>query len=1050
MDTTSRRTIKYIASTVFILSVSLLKFSADSSLVFDRPAHTAAITSALSGLFLVIFGLFVASPSRDPDADEHDDSIPLSDSLLHSPSDTSKAIEKLRKLATAQTRRASRITRLAICVLALRVEVSRHIVYNAECLKPAFFIFIPLILSIYGYWANRRANRIDNTQGFDDNVKRSLASTFPILLLITSAFLTSSMSNGWKSTYICPLTGFSALFTTLLQILGLVLDTIILIAFSELGSQRARRSDGRRVQTTVLWGFVLIGVSAIWLLVAFPIYFILPKQRQWLLLLSLPYIGSVMKLTLLFTCICVSASYLVTHIGILGISLLFSFTFICISQLSHLWVAFQTFPVIPVFAAGFSIILLHFSGYWCLRSSTATDQDRKKQSQPRGWIRLVFLALVGLSFVLLVTAKNETPHHPIDTLIARAKTSFGQWAANAKSSKNLQEAVAEYRRRYKQHPPPGFDLWYKYATERSSAVIDDYDQIYEDILPFRALSPRTLRELTNAMASHPSNDMATVSVRGGTTQIQESIIPTHRWMVEGVAKLIDPFSKFLPDMDLAFNLNDECRVAVPWEKIDALRHSAKSHVQPGTDKLIGSWSENRASTWELSESAKKGADQLFTDASFQQVFELVGRSTCPPSSKARTSFMWDKRNVCLNCASPHSLEQFLSDWTLASDICHQPDLAYLSGFYLSPSAFRVSQSLLPVFSQSKVSGFNDILYPSSWNYIDKVIYRPTDEHPDAPYSEKQPVLFWRGTTSEGYSSSGQWKGMARQRIVHLANNHTSNPVSILLPSSSSSSSVKNPTSYKYTNIPGSKIPEALDLQTSIYLAGQIVRCSTSNCRSQKKEFHLGPSTDFQDHWKYRFLMDADGAGFSGRFLPFLQSRSLPFRTGLFRQWLDSRLTAWHHFVPIDIRLHGLWSTLAYFSGAREAVVSNSNAAGPVPHTNKDDKRNSDGNGNNAGDDAKQKPPPSRMTLARRNNVNNKKDDKNNNNHDNNNDDNNDQKILMEPHTREAELIAEEGRKWAEKALRKEDMEIYMFRLLLEWGRLTDDKRDQLGFQVGQG
>jgi hypothetical protein len=37
------------------------------------------------------------------------------------------------------------------------------------------------------------------------------------------------------------------------------------------------------------------------------------------------------------------------------------------------------------------------------------------------------------------------------------------------------------------------------------------------------------------------------------------------------------------------------------------------------------------------------------------------------------------------------------------------------------------------------------------------------------------------------------------------------------------------------------------------------------------------------------------------------------------------------------------------------------------------------------------------------------------------------------HNLEGELIAEEGRVWAGKVLRKEDMEIYMFRLLLEWG-----------------
>lgn len=48
---------------------------------------------------------------------------------------------------------------------------------------------------------------------------------------------------------------------------------------------------------------------------------------------------------------------------------------------------------------------------------------------------------------------------------------------------------------------------------------------------------------------------------------------------------------------------------------------------------------------------------------------------------------------------------------------------------------------------------------------------------------------------------------------------------------------------------------------------------------------------------------------------------------------------------------------------------------------------------------------------------------------------------------EAEFIAEEGRAWAGKVLRKEDMEVYMFRLLLEWGRLTDDRREELGFEV---
>jgi hypothetical protein len=38
-----------------------------------------------------------------------------------------------------------------------------------------------------------------------------------------------------------------------------------------------------------------------------------------------------------------------------------------------------------------------------------------------------------------------------------------------------------------------------------------------------------------------------------------------------------------------------------------------------------------------------------------------------------------------------------------------------------------------------------------------------------------------------------------------------------------------------------------------------------------------------------------------------------------------------------------------------------------------------------------------------------------------------------------------GKGWAEKVLRKEDMQIYMLRLLLEYARLCDDNRNTLGY-----
>lgn len=49
------------------------------------------------------------------------------------------------------------------------------------------------------------------------------------------------------------------------------------------------------------------------------------------------------------------------------------------------------------------------------------------------------------------------------------------------------------------------------------------------------------------------------------------------------------------------------------------------------------------------------------------------------------------------------------------------------------------------------------------------------------------------------------------------------------------------------------------------------------------------------------------------------------------------------------------------------------------------------------------------------------------------------------HDAEAYKIAEAGRDWSEKVMRREDMKLYVWRLLLEYARVMDPSRDKLGF-----
>ncbi|KAL0257560.1 hypothetical protein SLS55_008374 [Diplodia seriata] len=605
-------------------------------------------------------------------------------------------------------------------------------------------------------------------------------------------------------------------------------------------------------------------------------------------------------------------------------------------------------------------------------------------------------ALFFLQLLLVYNGDDEVRYHPIDMLMFSAKERNDEWLQWASSSLSIETAAVNYTARYKRHPPPNFDAWYLYATGRSSVIIDDFDSIHDDLLPFWSLSPAEIRQRTWEAIADPSKNIGGIFIREGKARIAPNVPRNQRLMLDSIVQIIDKFGQWLPDMDLAFNLNNECRVAVPFEEMETIKADAAYAIdkeKPEND-LANNYSPEREVGWQKLPEAPTSAD-YFVTLSRRSTWDEFGASTCPPNSPARTQRIWNRRDFCASCALPHTLGAFFANWTLASDICHQPDLANLHGFYTSPNTFVGTHRLMPVFSQSKAPGFNDIIYPSVWNYINRVAYAPTPEHPDPPFTDKQPDLFWRGATSEGFAGGGgtAWRGMTRQRMVHALS--LSNDTAVLpLPHPVASYKRK----LRYVPIAPAALRAAIPVDAAF---ADIARCGEPACSAERDHF-LGPAppefasldastrrkrrrdeakkntTPLQAHWKHRYLLDADGAGFSGRFLAFLRSRSLPLKVHpLHREWWHARVAPWLHFVPLDPRLQGVWPTLAYFAGWE---------------------------GNVGGVD-----------------------------------------VVFEGRTKQAERIAEEGRRWAERTLRREDMEVYFFRLLLEWGRLTDDGRDGLGF-----
>lgn len=359
--------------------------------------------------------------------------------------------------------------------------------------------------------------------------------------------------------------------------------------------------------------------------------------------------------------------------------------------------------------------------------------------------------------------------------------------------------------------------------------------------------------------------------------------------------MVEPFLERLPDMDLAFNLDDECRVIVPFDDLRGLLVVANESMgRLSSAPKLQSFSRSRNPPWsdryleeDFKEQNEDAVSPFFSFRTNASIFDSFVAPTCSPEDPARAMRWWNRNN-----ALP-SGRGVVRHRMAVTDLCRRPDVARMHGFLLDPGTFAVTQSLFPFFNQGRIGGFKDILVPSPWNFLSKV---DLDESLDREWEDKFETVFWRGSSSDGLSTHDSWTGFLRARFVNLANRISSSSWTLSLSSKTSIQST-------ILSAPGGAISPV-----NVSFVGNFSKCHTLDCKSETATSFGGPgglpppNVDFQEHWAYRHLVDLDGAGFSGRFLPFLKSKGLVYRTTLFRTWYDERVHPWVHFVPLDISL----------------------------------------------------------------------------------------------------------------------------------------------------
>lgn len=98
------------------------------------------------------------------------------------------------------------------------------------------------------------------------------------------------------------------------------------------------------------------------------------------------------------------------------------------------------------------------------------------------------------------TPSLQAQSHPINLLMAEATEKYNHLLSS--QSTTLEAATDEYRRRYNHNPPKGFDDWFNFAIENNVTIIDEYDSLMKDFLPFWELSGQEFRERVHFVSFH--------------------------------------------------------------------------------------------------------------------------------------------------------------------------------------------------------------------------------------------------------------------------------------------------------------------------------------------------------------------------------------------------------------------------------------------------------------------------------------------------------------------------------------------------------------------
>ncbi|KAF8582177.1 glycosyltransferase family 90 protein [Ramaria rubella] len=467
---------------------------------------------------------------------------------------------------------------------------------------------------------------------------------------------------------------------------------------------------------------------------------------------------------------------------------------------------------------------------------------------------------------------NMAGRHPLWDLMEDAQR---QWREmNAKQSKTLNEAVAEYIRRNGYPPPAGFDLWWDYVQKNNVKLVDEFDQINYDVTPFLALSPHNFRARVDAI-SDPTQSFH-INITNGHVNMYGP-----QWW-EGnerqLVSMVAGFSRAMPDLDM------------------------HGHRHMRGDSWIGADLRREAA-------AKARAGQFFTEDELRH-YESVDRNSHR-----------DLKNVCegddpiFNVTQASGAPMFVvSPYTYMSP-CSSPSVHRTPPLIFTPEARPLG--LLPHFVFSKHQPDSGFLLPTNtWDFHDPLLITP-HAWPERNV-EGAHKLFWRGPVTgwnwyKGLAESGvSWRDGARAKLaLYFSKNlGPGEEVQVLMENIGPEGGLENRTYERaWLN----------ERWMDVGLSGEPVQCNQEEgtCEEMRRAPMWGePYPEYKES-RRKFMLDLDSNAWSLDFQRRLSAGHVILKSTTYPEWNSRWLIPYYHYIPIQSDYSDVYNIMAFFLGDPE-------------------------------------------------------------------------------------------------------------------------------------